>query len=114
MAENQVRVLHILQKHTDSRNPFDRYRNKQVTRSKDEAIANIQNIRSQISSADDFQRLAQEHSECGSAAQMGDLGFFGPGQMQAAFEQASFALEVNAISDLVDTDSGIHIIFRVA
>ena len=109
-----MRVLHILQKHTESRNPFDRYRNKQVTRSKDEAIANINNIKTQIKSQEDFQRLAQEHSECGSAAQAGDLGFFGPGQMQAAFEQASFALEVGAISDLVDTDSGIHIILRVA
>ena len=34
--------------------------------------------------------------------------------MQAAFEQASYALEVGEISYLVDSDSGIHIIYRVA
>ena len=86
----------------------------QVTRSKDEAIANINNIRSQIQSGEDFQRLASEYSECGSGQQGGDLGFFGPGQMQASFEQASFALQVGQISDIVDSDSGIHIILRVA
>ena len=37
---------------------------------------------------------------------------FGPGQMQAAFEEASFALQVGEMSGLVDTDSGIHIIIR--
>ena len=59
-------------------------------------------------------RLAQEHSECGSGEQGGDLGMFGPGQMQAAFEEASFALQVGQMSGLVDTDSGIHIIWRTA
>ena len=46
--QGQIRVLHLLQKHVGSRNPFDRLRNKQVTRSKDEAIANIRQFRSQI------------------------------------------------------------------
>ena len=63
---------------------------------------------------EDFQKIAAEFSECRSAAQGGDLGFFGPGQMQKAFEDASFALQVGQVSDLVDTDSGIHIILRVA
>ena len=86
----------------------------QVTRSKDEAIANIEAFKNQIQSAEDFARIAQESSECGSAQNGGDLGFFGQGQMQAAFEEASFALEVGQMSGLVDTDSGIHIILRTA
>ena len=89
---SQVRVCHILQKHTGSRNPVDSYRNKQITRSKDEAIANIQAFAQQIASADDFMRIAGESSECRSAANGGDLGLFGPGQMQKPFEDASFAL----------------------
>jgi NIMA-interacting peptidyl-prolyl cis-trans isomerase 1 len=45
---------------------------------------------------------------------VGDLGFFGPGQMQKPFEEASFALAVGGLSGIVDTDSGIHVILRVA
>ena len=58
--------------------------------------------------------MAREYSECRSAANDGDLGLFGRGQMQKQFEDASFALKVGEISDLVDSDSGIHIILRVA
>ena len=45
---SQVRVCHILQKHLGSRNPNDSYRKKPITRSKQEAIANIENFIGQI------------------------------------------------------------------
>ena len=34
--------------------------------------------------------------------------------MQKSFEDASFALNVGELSDIVDSDSGIHVIVRVA
>jgi hypothetical protein len=34
--------------------------------------------------------------------------------MQKPFEDATFALNVGGISDIVDTDSGVHIILRTA
>ena len=71
-------------------------------------------VKGEIKSFEDFQRIAQQISECRSAARGGDLGPFGRGQMQQAFEDAAFALQVGEISGLVDTDSGIHIILRVA
>ena len=77
-----VRCSHILLKHINSRNPFDRLRNKQVTRSKEEAIEGIQQIRASILKGEDFSKLAATFSECGSAQSGGDLGHFGPGQMQ--------------------------------
>jgi len=34
--------------------------------------------------------------------------------MQKPFEEATYALKVGDISDIVDTDSGVHIIKRTA
>jgi NIMA-interacting peptidyl-prolyl cis-trans isomerase 1 len=43
---------------------------------------------------------------------LGDLGKFGPGEMQKAFENSAFSLNVGEISGIVSTDSGFHILLR--
>lgn len=53
-------------------------------------------------------------SDCSSAKAGGDLGFFGRGQMQKPFEDATFALPVGGLSGIVQTESGTHIILRTA
>lgn len=53
-----------------------------------------------------------QFSECGSGQEGGDLGHFGPGQMQKPFEDATYALQVGQMSGIVSTDSGIHVILR--
>ena len=61
-----------------------------------------------------FAELAKANSEDpGSAAQGGDLGFFGRGAMVKPFEDAAFALSPNGISDIVRTDFGLHILQMV-
>jgi NIMA-interacting peptidyl-prolyl cis-trans isomerase 1 len=49
-----------------------------------------------------------------SAKRGGDLGVFGRGKMTPPFEEAAFALKVGQLSALVESDSGVHIILRVA
>lgn len=58
-----------------------------------------------------FEQLAEEYStDTGSASSGGALGTFGKGVMVASFEEAAFALEVGALSELVKTQYGYHII----
>lgn len=59
----------------------------------------------------DFAKLAKQHSQDpGSAANGGDLGFFGRGMMVKPFEEATYALQENQISEVVRSDFGFHII----
>mgnify|MGYP000253329726 CR=1 FL=1 len=83
-----------------------------ATRSKDDALAQIQDLKSQIDDGADFAALAKEHSDCPSGADGGSLGSFSKGQMVKPFEEATYALEVGATSDVVETDFGYHLIQR--
>lgn len=42
----------------------------------------------------------------------GNRGFFGHGDMQKEFEDASFALQPGEISPVIETASGLHLIER--
>lgn len=58
-----------------------------------------------------FAQLAKEYSQdAATAANGGDLGFFGKGKMVPAFEEAAFALKVGEYSEPVRTVYGYHII----
>ena len=47
-----------------------------------------------VSGRKTFGAVAEKESHCSSARKQGDLGFFGPGKMQAAFDEGTRALKV--------------------
>ncbi|KAF5356152.1 hypothetical protein D9756_003692 [Leucocoprinus leucothites] len=113
--KDQVRASHLLVKHKDSRRPSS-WKEANITRTKEEAIEILQKHKVEIDEAPDkdqkFAELAKEHSDCSSYSNGGDLGWFGRDQMQKAFETATYDLDVGSVSDIVSTDSGVHLIFR--
>ncbi len=87
--QNEVRARHILVK------------------TKEEAEAIIK----QLDGGAKFEDIAKEKSTDGSAAQGGDLGYFGPGQMVPEFDKAANALEVGQYTkEPVQTQFGFHVI----
>lgn len=109
-----MRASHLLCKHQGSRNPVSRRTNQSTAAvTKEAACAELTTILQTITK-DNFAAMAQARSDCGSFAQGGDLGEFGPGAMMKPFEDAVLALEIGQISGIVETDSGSHIIMRTA
>ena len=94
--------------------PLTRVQNN-ITRSQAEAEEILRDFQAQINGdAAKFAELAQEHSDCSSHAKGGDLGWFGRGQMQRPFEEATYALQPGQMSGIVSSDSGVHLILRTA
>jgi peptidyl-prolyl cis-trans isomerase C len=75
---------------------------------KDEKLA--RELLSKLKSGANFAALAREFSQCPSKSSGGDLGWFGPGKMVAAFEEAVKRLSHGSFSDVVRTQFGFHLI----
>ncbi|MDE2796287.1 MAG: peptidylprolyl isomerase [Gemmatimonadota bacterium] len=75
------------------------------------AVSRAEELRDRARAGEDFAEIATAYSQDpGSAAAGGDLGWFRRGQMARAFEEAAFALPEGAVSDVVETEFGLHII----
>lgn len=99
-----VRASHILIS-TESTDP-----NSEPNAVKAKAREKAEELLKEVREGGDFAALAKEHSACPSAAQGGDLGTFGRGQMVPPFEEAAFGLKAGEVSDVVETQFGYHII----
>lgn len=70
--------------------------------------ARLVELKRQAEEGSSFFSLATKHSEDTVIEYS-----FGRGEMEAAFEEAAFALSVGEISDVVETSSGYHLIYCV-
>ena len=71
----------------------------------------IESLRKELEQGADFAELAKKHSQDpGSAVNGGDLDWVALGEMVKPFEQALFSMEKGAVSDVVETQFGYHII----
>jgi peptidyl-prolyl cis-trans isomerase C len=72
----------------------------------------LQTLRQEIVSGKiAFADAAQKYSQCTSAPSGGDIGYF-PRKLavEESFAKAAFALKVDEVSDVVETDYGLHLI----
>jgi peptidyl-prolyl cis-trans isomerase C len=98
--DESVRASHILIRVDEKADPA----------AKKKARAEIDAVLKQVRAGGDFAKLAQQHSQDGSASQGGDLNYFTKGQMVPAFDKVAFELKPGQVSDVVTTQFGYHII----
>ncbi|MBL7214386.1 MAG: peptidylprolyl isomerase [Phycisphaerae bacterium] len=77
---------------------------------KPEYLEKIKDVEAKLKAGENFEDLAKAYSTCPSSEKGGDLGFFGKGLMDPAFEKAAFELEVGQTSGIVESSFGYHII----
>ena len=98
---NKIQARHILINFVDENNQPDTVG----------ALAHAKEIKARVDNGEDFVLLAQTFSEDkGTAQKGGDLGFFERRMMVKEFDEAAFKLDVNSVSDIVETRFGYHII----
>jgi len=96
----RVKASHILIKVSADESPEELAKKKEM----------LAGLRKKIEKGADFAQLAREHSSCPSKSRGGDLGYFERGSMVGPFEEAAFKLKKGAVSDVVETKFGYHLI----
>lgn len=72
-----------------------------------EARKELEEALKEIREKDNFAELAGKYSSCPENG--GDLGFFARGQMVEEFEDIAFTMEVGEVSEVFQTQFGLHI-----
>ena len=104
--ESRAKVRHILLGYEGAWRSSSR-------RTKEDARLQIQGYRKQIVEGVAFGDLAQQFSEDTQKKEDGLVGVIGRGEMLEPFETAAFSLQINELSDVVETGFGFHLIQRL-
>ena len=80
-------------------------------KSKEALLPRIEELQQKLNDGESFEDLAREYSDDpGSAKQGGDLGWVATGEMVKPFEDALFNMNKGEVSDVVETQFGLHLI----
>lgn len=98
--QDRVQAQHILLKPAT-----DKLEDRETSKSK------LMELRNRIQLGEDFGEIASQFSECPSGTKSdGSLGWFARGMMIPEFDDAVFAMELEELSDVVETPLGFHLI----
>lgn len=97
---DMVRALHML----------FRLLPKSTTADKKEVRNRATAAHQRVVAGEDFALVARDVSDGPNASNGGDTGFFAQDSMVPALADAAFALQVGAISDVIETQFGFHIL----
>lgn len=85
--------------------------NGTVPGEREAALETINDLRERIVGGESFSKLAKEYSgDPNSAARGGDLGWIAHGDLSDKFEEIIWTQPVNEITEVVETNRGLHII----
>lgn len=104
----KAHVRHVLLRYAGAKNA-----GPDIKRNAKAAKKEAEKVLAKAKAGEDFEALARTHSEDASAERGGDLGKVGRGKLAAPVEKATFALAPGAISDVVESEFGFHVLQRV-
>merc|ERR1712048_156944 len=111
----EVHVFHILKKYAGLRRP-ETWQGKTATCTKAKAKLVLDNLRKRLISSvtvqQTFVELAREHSDDESAQRGGDLGSVDSGSLARQLGQVAFSLAKGELSEVFESDQGLHLMLR--
>jgi steroid delta-isomerase-like uncharacterized protein len=107
-APQRIGARHVLVKYTGAKRA-----DPSITRTREQACLRALEARDKLRAGAEFADIVKEYSdEAGAATRGGAVGTIERPDVAPPFADAAFELEINQLSDVVETDFGFHVIFR--
>jgi parvulin-like peptidyl-prolyl isomerase len=104
----RISAKHVLVKYTGAKGA-----KAAIARSREEACLRAVEVRDKLRGGAELGKVVIEYSdEPGATSREGSLGSIERGDVVPPFADAAFELDVNQLSDVVESDFGFHVIFR--
>jgi hypothetical protein len=104
-APQKIGVSHVLVRHADLDRP------QGAKRSREAACLRALEAREKLEAGGSWADVVREYGDAGQDTQ-GGLGRVARDELDPAFADAAFALDVNELSYVVETQRGFHVILR--